>query len=417
VILYLPPGPILQDQDYSQDIPAALSADSQSIVVQVNYRLDDKNKYPTPVHDVLAGYDWVLEHLVHCSYSESRGGDNGRLNLGVCGELVGGSLASMLALTECRLGGPRIGAAAVNNPILDWLFMDSLDQDVDLRADDVWPSAYNLTTPAPTEKPSSKRRRISSWSRYFKNHQFPGLRLLQSRGHFFQKPEDLFDRFASPLLFFRSPDAELASPLEEQPDPKIRAVDVAQKLDKESTHETSQNILASDLNDKDMFEFAEYSRNPTDLSYFDFDELTNLPQDDIVPTQARTIQLLRRRKYHRVHPAAGSGLSLPDFLVSVGTEVVLVDQIEEFVKLMRRSIVREYVKNARNERYSPLSNESGEDEKLPEAAVDEATMISERQVKLTLNDRVGLWTGNHRSEDWRRQIQDVGAWFRSTLAS
>ncbi|QSS66248.1 hypothetical protein I7I51_07105 [Histoplasma capsulatum] len=89
VILYLPPGPLFpndkldtitgfrndtKNSAYSDPSPSpqhALSSSTLSTVVTVNYRLGQVEEngeqkryyYPGPVHDTLAGFDWIFEHL------------------------------------------------------------------------------------------------------------------------------------------------------------------------------------------------------------------------------------------------------------------------------------------------------------------------------------------------------------------
>ena len=83
-----------------------------------------------PVHDVLAGHDWVQKHLARTSINLNQAYPSlEAANIGVCGELVGGSLASMLALTEGRSANGGIEAAAVGNPIVDWTSLSAADND------------------------------------------------------------------------------------------------------------------------------------------------------------------------------------------------------------------------------------------------------------------------------------------------
>ncbi|KAJ5506581.1 Alpha/beta hydrolase fold-3 [Penicillium expansum] len=138
VILYLPPGPLFQgngtsesqkhenfqvDHQRTGDTNALASAagspqhvlasTASALVVTVNYRLGDiqtpispssdeisisqepinpqltSYKYPTPVHDTLAGFDWIQTHLRPSQ-------------LAIFGTHIGGSLALMLALTEAQ---------------------------------------------------------------------------------------------------------------------------------------------------------------------------------------------------------------------------------------------------------------------------------------------------------------------------
>ena len=92
--------------------------------------------------------------------------------LGVAGQLLGGSLASMLALTECRLGQSRVVAAALNNPIVDWLQPDreALEQAMTTaeKADVVDDPALEETSSTRKRRKSSKRKQVdlSSWQEF-----------------------------------------------------------------------------------------------------------------------------------------------------------------------------------------------------------------------------------------------------------
>jgi acetyl esterase/lipase len=140
-------------------------------LVRLNFRTGEEHVYPAPVHDVLAGYDWIVEHLLPKRGITRPGRSDHLGRIAVCGELIGGSLASMLALTECRIGQPGVVAAAVNNPILDWV--------------DIEGTPNNSKTPSMTKLE-------------------PTTTAVHLRNQLFRKPEHYFDPFASPLLFFRS---------------------------------------------------------------------------------------------------------------------------------------------------------------------------------------------------------------------
>ncbi|KAL8783782.1 MAG: hypothetical protein Q9213_004398 [Squamulea squamosa] len=161
-----------------------LSLSAQATVVEIGYRLSGNEPYPKPIHDVIAGYDWIRKHL---SSSPVIVNHNGLPNskyiysppqtfagLGVCGELAGGSLAAMLALTECKTNG--ITAAALGDPIVDWS--------------------------SPLRLPTSSSSDVDSPNRSLKN--------LHTTC--FAKSEHRYDPFASPLLFFRTPAYELPTP-------------------------------------------------------------------------------------------------------------------------------------------------------------------------------------------------------------
>ncbi|KAK0286929.1 hypothetical protein LTR35_004398 [Friedmanniomyces endolithicus] len=147
-------------------------------IVQLNYRLSPSQPFPTPVHDVLRGYDWIKEHLFPKRALALPGRPQRNARLAVCGELLGGGLAAMLALTECRVGQPGIVAAALSNPMVDW---------VDLNGE------------------SAKTERMASapiGSNAAANALSTEIQSLRSK--LFRKPEHYFDPFASPMLFLRS---------------------------------------------------------------------------------------------------------------------------------------------------------------------------------------------------------------------
>ncbi|KAH9827830.1 alpha/beta hydrolase fold [Teratosphaeria destructans] len=177
VILYVPGGSARLSSEDDESIIAALRAQLPFPVVQVNYRLDHDSRYPTPVHDILRAYDFVLTHLLPRRGITRAGRSEHVGRIAVCGQWVGGgSLATALALTECRAGQPGVAAAAICNPIVDWPGLQSLDHDSGLMAE-----------------------------------------LLQLRSRLFRKPEHYFDPCASPILFFRSAGQAVPPPPTEAP--------------------------------------------------------------------------------------------------------------------------------------------------------------------------------------------------------
>ncbi|RAR05420.1 hypothetical protein DDE82_003887 [Stemphylium lycopersici] len=230
ILIYLPSGPVLPDcTEEEQRVIITLAEASTATIVRINYRASSAHQYPTPCHDVLLGYDWVQDNLLIDDFKRPY-----LARLGVCGELVGGSLATMLALTECRLGQSRIGAAALNNPLVDWVFPDELplvlpedlpeplygDETAMLADEDIAGSLalresiqhVQESERKPAKKSSRKPLPPSSWQAYGDNTVVPSLTLSGERDVLFKKPEDYFDRFASPIHFFRSPHAQLIYP-------------------------------------------------------------------------------------------------------------------------------------------------------------------------------------------------------------
>jgi hypothetical protein len=225
VLRFLPPGPLFsfqrsgnsngngyhgnaQDADTSlnhigsEGLPAqrVLASKTASTVVTVNYRLGTGDlvnksgliskpgqnsgkhgeepagpserkfppfyKYPTPVHDTLAGFDWISQNLQP-------------VQLGILGSHIGGSLALMLALTESK----SLHAVTALEPVCDWVEFDE------------------YCTIAPDENEDSSPRRVK-WQQSMGPPDL--VPLLQARERFFQTLERYFDAFASPILFLRS---------------------------------------------------------------------------------------------------------------------------------------------------------------------------------------------------------------------
>ena len=113
-----------------------------------------------------------------------------RPKIGVCGELVGGSLAAMLALTESHSTKQGVSAAAIGNPVVDWTALPVLEAN---RAS----VPASCSTSSPETNATNKRTP-------------PTLEaLLTLRGRLFPRAERYHDPFASPLLFFRTASSDL----------------------------------------------------------------------------------------------------------------------------------------------------------------------------------------------------------------
>ena len=198
VIIYLPRGPLASPE--TNHLPS-LALSSNSIIVRLNYRLSTQVPFPTPIHDVLAGYDWVREHLsMGTARLEDTSDLSGLAKLGVCGEFIGGSLASMLALTECHSTKHGIIAGAIGNPIADWTSLSFEGRGADaIHARSASGSGSVLKElHASVALTSSEHLTVNS--------------LISLREKIFPKEETFFDPFASPSLFFRTPSFDLPPP-------------------------------------------------------------------------------------------------------------------------------------------------------------------------------------------------------------
>ncbi|OKO98323.1 hypothetical protein PENSUB_9421 [Penicillium subrubescens] len=356
VILYLRPGPLFQGHAYpvpEGDEPHDLSLDNlkwaangtnhgglspqQSLasmtsatVVTVNYRLGAVSppprsneetiqnsthtspnaspsslsqpqsqplfyKYPTPIHDTLAAFDWIKTNL-------------NPAHLGVIGSHIGGSLALMLALTEAQ----SVKAVASIMPVTDWVGLDDYCTTEQANAN---------TSEKPTSKRASKKKNIRATA--------PRdiVPLLAAREALFSSPERCFDAFASPILFLRSAGRDVPSAFPvylarpEYPVPVLK------------------NTRPADLD-------GSFSNQENDL---EDDELSETGHT----TVRRRKALSRWPPYGLDYGAGGRGwggngvrrleVTLPWVRVYVegnegeSSETVLADQGEEMVSVMRRA--------------------------------------------------------------------------------
>ncbi|EFQ96782.1 hypothetical protein MGYG_08707 [Nannizzia gypsea CBS 118893] len=212
LILYLPPGPLFDRSQPStgygstgtagtsnsssitkQCAPTLLPEENLAITtlsttVVVKYRLGriqaagirKTYRYPTPVHDTLAGLDWARNEFQPD-------------NVFVFGKHIGGSLAVMLALTEAR----ALKGVAAEEPVCDWVGLD------DYCITDIENAAQDAEKPGTgLEKESSRKRGRK------KKEPLPTpvdlVPLLDARRRLFPTPEKYFDSFASPTLFLRT---------------------------------------------------------------------------------------------------------------------------------------------------------------------------------------------------------------------
>ncbi len=253
-------------------------------MVRLDYRLSEQHPYPTPIHDVLAGYDWVQKHLAR-STETSNGLDQTvtYTKLGICGELIGGSLASMLALTECHDGKPGISGVAVGNPIVDWTSLFPAIEEAGPHPSAS--SAESLYPKLPGSQDIALVKGIASDPTTAKPANSISMEsLIALRSALFSKPETYFDPFISPLLFFRTPGYDL----------------------------------------------------PPDLSAYAGLGL-NAPDDD-PQVEDPSLTPVKKRRSHRKYPPGHATLRLPKMRVEVGKENVLRVQGLELVELARRSV-------------------------------------------------------------------------------
>jgi acetyl esterase/lipase len=384
ILLYLPPGPVVPESlDEEERVITTLKESSAATIVRINYRASSVHQYPTPCHDVLLGYDWVCEHLLIDEFNRPY-----LARLGVCGELVGGSLATMLALTECRVGENRIGAAAINNPIVDWVFPDELPviqpedlpepqygDETQLLADEDMAGSLAIQEAVNNLQPERKRSRKhsskppppTSWQAHGENAILPAWAMSERRDVLFRKPQDYFDRFASPLHYFRSPHAQLIFPQQD-------------------------DIFASQQPDELLDIETQMALN----HYATFEDSIKAPP--AIPT------LSRCRAYARSYPPAGNRLTLPIWNITTGLQSPLSDTTLDLAKHLRRSIARQILKT-----------HSGRSRWHDAAEKKQYEEIAQDRVELHSYEGVGLWSRQDADSPTKPRVEDIGAWMKQQL--
>ena len=358
VLIYLPRGPSGNEAERDASNVSILRSQVPHPIVQINYRLSEHHKYPTPVHDVLCGFDWIVEHLLPKRGITRVGRSEFVGQMAVCGEFIGGSLATALALTECRIGQPGIVAAAVSNPLVDWVSIDDVSQ--------------------------SKKELMAMKESDFEDS--PVLaelqRLRHLRGKLFKKPEGYFDPFASPILFFRSAGAGVPPP--------------------------SEDIPIDDLQHLSMLERAEYYRQEVGM--------TEANPTRSNATNAYTSLEPSMRKASRRFPSKALGLRLPQFHISTGSASPLRSQADELARVLRQSFVRQSKNPTPGHsdfgRKVLMEDEHDDLDDEQRALADRQEANARKKVELHVNDGSGAWDD---SPDGETSFGDTARWLKDKL--
>lgn len=276
-VIYLPRGPLLNNPKHDDLNLDTLQRTLSSPVICINYRCGNEDKYPTAIHDVIAGYDWVVQNLFNETTATNRFSHHERTRnkIAVLGELIGGSLATTLALTECRAKEPAaVVAAAINNPIADWV-----DLDEDERAKPCLPDQAPLTL----------------------------QQLHRQRDSLFRQPADYFDPFVSPALFFRA--AGLKVPASKPP---LSDMEELAELEKQDFFR-SQLALSAIPNAYASMETALWSKSEQETS----------------------------RKSSRRYPSKSLAIQLPRFRITSGRDSVIAGQSKDLKTLLDKAVERQ----------------------------------------------------------------------------
>jgi acetyl esterase/lipase len=358
VLIYLPRGPSGNEAERDASNVSILRSEIPHPIVQINYRLSEHYQYPTPIHDVLCGFDWIVEYLLPKRGITRVGRSEFVGQMAVCGELIGGSLATALALTECRIGQPGIVAAAVSNPLVDWVSIENVSQ------------AKKGQT-AMKESDSEDSVILSELQR---------LRYL--RGTLFKRPEGYFDPFASPILFFRSAGVGVPPP--------------------------SEDLPIDDLEQLSMLERAEYYRQQVGMT-------------DGIPTSsngnsADTTLDSTMRKASRRFPSKALGLRLPQFHISTGNASPLRNQADELARVLRQSHVRQSKSSTPG--FSDFGRKILMEDELEDlddeqrAVADKQKADAKKKVELHGDDGTGSWSD---TSDGVASLSNAARWLKDKL--
>ncbi|KAI1496672.1 hypothetical protein F5X99DRAFT_399529 [Biscogniauxia marginata] len=221
--------------------------------------------WPTPIHDVLNAYTWILENF--------RPPDHARKAIYVYGSYLGASLASSLALTESYLHRPMtIRGCIAYNGIYEW------------------------TRCCPDHPIHKIKRRIKTEHGYRSVVKFRPMTpswdadfhtIEQNIEQLFGDPQHLFDPFASPCLFFYTPGL-LAPP----------------SFNVSATSIPSLRKTYPDLKDETLISIGAMLNNSksSKLVYPPPDELRGTPEMLLLYTKTPNTQKLRVKRHRRPSP-------------------------------------------------------------------------------------------------------------------
>lgn len=140
--------------------------------------------WPTPLHDTLKAYTWLVENLA--PVNENPAPTNyGRRDIYVYGSYLGASLATALALTESHTHERMaVRGCVAYNGIYNWtMFLPD----------------HGINKPPP----AVSRNFLEEILAHSEDSDFQELKKMSRE--LFSKPDDFFDPFASPCLLFHTP--------------------------------------------------------------------------------------------------------------------------------------------------------------------------------------------------------------------
>ena len=108
IVYYHGGGFVLGDLDGYDRVCRRLCADTQCVLLSVDYRLAPEHPFPAAIDDAWSALVWAAANAGELGADASR--------LAVCGDSAGGTLAAVMALLARDRGGPQIACQALVYP-------------------------------------------------------------------------------------------------------------------------------------------------------------------------------------------------------------------------------------------------------------------------------------------------------------
>ena len=347
-----------------EDHPQALADATNTPVAEIRYRAGVKAAYPGPVHDVGVGFGWCVEFMrerVLAGAHDGGGGEGERykksevgkgqdkheqLRVAVTGNLLGGSLAVALGLTECRVdAAARVTGVFVREPVLDWVF------EGDVAFKDVPEAAGKDGKEGDGKSKDGKDGEGKSKEERDKKIREKRNSLNMLRNHCFKGryPYTHFDPFASPIHFLRSPSRRVArednlmAMMGEDMDEDFDAGELEDQIG------AKEEDYAREVGSPSITAPTSSSTNSDANSVASIDISTMTPSDGSTepsppPRPKRIVdpddprRFKRPLRYPPSHQAAVT--TLPDIRIETAQDSLLRPQAEELVRLLRRGLLR-----------------------------------------------------------------------------
>jgi hypothetical protein len=369
--------------------------------------------FPTPLHDVLHAYSYLLQNLLP-QYSETPPSSSSPTSsltgtrrtlysttsttkiiqrpILIYGSYLGGTLATSLGLTESFASKnlpTRIAGLISKNGIYDWTDI--------------------ATTPPSLPNPLTLTDTLSQpESEYLKKGIWDSKILYTLREKLFREPGGAFDPFASPSLFFRTAGIAVPKtwPLSSDDNPTTTPAPPSPAAPPNTTS-TSSSPLINHL-EEDIFYPTPDPSLVTDIDVNEFGARRGRDGGEL--------ELEVSRKAHLKYPPKDSGLKIPRslFLYSAaptststspsstspsvaakeGEDITPKTQAEEITKLMRRSLMLHEFKDRRmwDEDLDPSAavEERVQLSPIPTFAVSHEEEVEARTVVEWLNETVDM---------------------------